>query len=298
MSPPFKAAKGLLDFPLLPRESPHRDSHSLLRTCCGISTAHGELVNRMTSPIKVVHLQSLSMCHGHFFGRQGIPNFHDIYDMVKKTGTHQDVDMFQKNSPKKQHFKDPNISPLHTSIHPSGCWIMLGSYPDPQVTVSPKSHLWGDTICPASAPKHFGCRWRSPKHNGPRCFCREGFWWADIMPNDSLISKYTRRIEEPNKILICKACKVPRLCAAKLKKLKKPRSCQLEQLQSRHGKRNHPLLTLEVIHRIHSWRSIHVRYIHLLFRYDFPLVEKKQTYIETKQFFFNKKSCQRNKHPF
>ena len=115
-----------------------------------------------------------------FRGRQGIPNYHDIYIYIwygEKKQESIKTNMFQfKNSLNKQHFKDPNISPLHISIHPSGCWLMFGSYPDPQVTVSPAaSHLWGDTICPASAPKHFGCRWRSPKHNGPRCFCREGF---------------------------------------------------------------------------------------------------------------------------
>ena len=79
LSPPFKAAKGLLDFPLLPRESPHRDSHSLLWRVAvlhcpwwigeedDITYKSGEFAKFLQCAMVI------------FRGRQGIPKFHDIW---------------------------------------------------------------------------------------------------------------------------------------------------------------------------------------------------------------------------
>lgn len=111
--------------------------------CC---TAHGELVKRMTSPIKVVHLQSFYNVPWSFFAEGKEFQSFMIYDMVKKTELHQDVDMFQKNSLKKTTLqRSKHLSPTHFYIYIHhfstpfrSHWIMVGSYPDPQVIVSPQ----------------------------------------------------------------------------------------------------------------------------------------------------------------
>ena len=148
LSPPFKAAKGLLDFPLLPRESPHRDSHSLLWRVAvlhcpwwigeedDITYKSGEFAKFLQCAMVI------------FRGRQGIPKFHDIWYGEKKTELHQDVDMFQKNSLKKTTLqRSKHLSPTHFYIYIyihhfstpfRSHWIMVGSYPDPQVVVSPQ----------------------------------------------------------------------------------------------------------------------------------------------------------------
>ena len=90
--------------------------------------------------------------------------------------------------------------------------------------------------------------------------------------------------------LICKTLVRFQDCVPPNKK--QPRSCQLEQLQSRHGKRNHPLLTLEVIHnRIHSWSSIHMAHMISPCRKETNIYWNKTNLLQ-------QKTCQRNKHPF
>lgn len=228
--------------------------------------------------------------------------------MVKKTELHQDVDMFQKNSLKKTTLqRSKHLSPTHFYIYIYTSFLNTlqvtldhgGILPrSPGHSVTTKSHLWGDTICPASAPKHFGCRWRSPRHNGPRCFCREGFLVAK--KSYQMTAWYQNTPEElknPTRFWFVRLVRFQDCVPPIKKNKKKTRSCQLEQLQSRHGKRNHPLLTLEVIHRIHSWSSIHVRYIHLLFHMISPC--RKETTIHwNKTILLQQETCQRNKHAF
>lgn len=247
------------------------------------------------------------MCHGHFSrkARNSKVSWYMIW--WKKQNSIKTSTCSKKTLLKKQHFKDPNISPLHISIY-----IYTSFLNTLQVTldhggilprshghsVTTKSHLWGDTICPASAPKHFGCRWRSPRHNGPRCFCREGFLVAK--KSYQMTAWYQNTPEElknPTRFWFVRLVRFQDCVPPIKKNKKKTRSCQLEQLQSRHGKRNHPLLTLEVIHRIHSWSSIHVRYIHLLFHMISPC--RKETTIHwNKTILLQQETCQRNKHAF
>ena len=194
MSPPFKAAKGLLDFPLLPRESPHRDSHSLLRTWCGISTAHGEVVKRMTSPIKVVNLQSLYNVPWSFFAEGKEFQIHDIYDMVKKNRNpsrrrHVPSKTLPKNNTSKIQTSLPYTF-LYTLQVVGSCWI----YPDPQVTVSPRNATF--EAIPFAPHRHQSTSDAAgvAQNTTARGASAERVLVAKkIMPNDSLISKYTRK---------------------------------------------------------------------------------------------------------
>lgn len=87
------------------------------------------------------------MCHGHFSrkARNSKVSWYMIW--WKKQNSIKTSTCSKKTLLKKQHFKDPNISPLHISIYIyihhfstpfRSHWIMVGSYPDPQVIVSPQ----------------------------------------------------------------------------------------------------------------------------------------------------------------